>query len=150
MIEGVTIKPLKRIPDERGTVMKMQESTDGEFKGFGEVYFSTVYPGVVKGWHLHPDTWLNYCVVRGTIRLVIFDDRPDSPTRGLIQEILMGDENYCLVQIPPSVWNGFKGIGEVEAIVCDLTDKPHAADIIERLDPYDNELVDYDWSRKDR
>jgi dTDP-4-dehydrorhamnose 3,5-epimerase len=55
MIEGVIIKELLRIPDERGTIMKMQEASDSEFKGFGEVYFSTVYPGAVKGWHLHPE-----------------------------------------------------------------------------------------------
>ena len=150
MIQDVTIKPLKRMPDERGTVMKMQESTDPEFKGFGEVYFSTVYPGVVKGWHMHPETWLNYCVVHGMIKLVLFDDRPHSPTRGEIQEIFMGDDHYCLVQIPPGVWNGFKGVGDLEAIVCDLTDKTHADDVIERLEPHGGGPVAYDWSRKDR
>jgi len=150
MIADVVVKPLRRIPDERGTIMKMQESSDPEFKGFGEVYFSTVYPGVVKGWHMHPATWLNYCVVHGMIKLVLFDDRTGSATRGEVQEIFMGDENYCLVQIPPGVWNGFKCVGELEAIVCDLTDKTHAEDSIERLDPHTNERIPYDWSRKDR
>ena len=69
---------------------------------------------------------------------------------GEVQEVYMGDENYCLVQIPPGVWNGFKGVGEIEAIVCDVTDKTHAADEIERLDPHDNGVIEYDWSRKDR
>ncbi len=150
MIDGVVIKPLRRIPDERGTIMKMQESCDPEFKGFGEVYFSTVYPGVVKGWHIHEDTWLNYCVVHGMIKLVLFDDREGSATRGEVQEIFMGDDNYSLVQIPPRVWNGFKNIGESEAILCDLTDRTHAEDVIDRLDPHDNDVIAYDWSRKDR
>ncbi len=150
MIHEVTIKPLRKIPDERGTIMKMQESSDAEFKGFGEVYFSAVYPGVVKGWHMHPHTWLNYCVVSGMIKLVLFDGRQHSPTRGEVQEVFMGDEHYCLVQIPPGVWNGFKGIGQAEAVVCDLTDKTHADDAIERLDPHDNDVIPYDWSRKDR
>ncbi len=150
MIEDVTIKPLRRIPDERGTIMKMLEASDAEFKGFGEVYFSMVYPGVVKGWHLHPHTWLNYCVVSGMIKLVLFDDRAASSTRGEVQEIFMGDDNYCLVQIPPGVWNGFKGVSSAEAIVCDLTDRTHADDVIERLEPHGNGVIPYDWSRKDR
>jgi dTDP-4-dehydrorhamnose 3,5-epimerase len=150
MIDGVTIKGLRRIPDERGTIMKMQEVTDPEFRGFGEVYFSTIYPGAVKGWHLHPGTLLNYCVVRGMIKLVLFDDRVDSPTRGEVQEVFMGDEHHCLVQIPPGVWNGFKGIGEIEAIVCDLADHAHADDVHESLAPHDNGVIPYDWSRKDR
>ncbi|HEY5541321.1 MAG TPA: dTDP-4-dehydrorhamnose 3,5-epimerase family protein [Coriobacteriia bacterium] len=150
MIEGVNIKQLRRIPDERGTIMKMQEASDPEFKGFGEVYFSKVYPGVVKGWHCHPKAWLNFCVVSGTIKLVLFDDRENSSTRGELQEVFVGVDNYCLVQIPPGVWNGFKGAGSVEAIVCDLIDHTHADDHVERLDPHDNDTIPYDWSRKDR
>jgi dTDP-4-dehydrorhamnose 3,5-epimerase len=150
MIEGVTIKQLGRIPDERGKIMKMQEASDPEFRGFGEVYFSTVYPEVVKGWHMHPYTWLNYCVVHGMIKLVLFDDRPESPTRGEVQEIYMGDDNYCLVQIPPAVWNGFKCVGEFESILCDLADRVHADDVAEFLAPHDNGVIPYDWSRKDR
>ena len=150
MIEGVVVKPLARIPDERGTIMKMLESTDPEFKGFGEVYFSSVYPGVVKGWHLHPHTWLTYCVITGMIKLVLFDARPDSTTHGEIAEFFLGEDDYRLIQIPPGVWNGFKGVGTAEAIVCDVTDLTHADDVIERLDPHDNHVIEYDWSRKDR
>ena len=150
MIDGVVVKPLRRIPDERGTIMKMLEASDPEFKGFGEVYFSSVYPGVVKGWHLHPNTWLNYCVVTGMIKLVLFDDRDGSATRGELQELFIGESDYRLVQIPPGVWNGFKGIGQAEALVCDVTDRTHADDVIERLEPHDNGVIPYDWSRKDR
>ena len=60
MIDGVIIKKLRRICDDRGTIMQMQESSNEEFVGFGEIYFSTIYPGVVKGWHLHKKTTLNY------------------------------------------------------------------------------------------
>jgi len=150
MIDGVVVKPLAQIPDERGTIIKMQESTDPEFKGFGEVYFSTVYPGVVKGWHLHEANVLNYSVVRGAIKLVLFDDREGSATRGELQELFLGDKNRVLVQIPPMVWNGFKGIGTDEAIVCDLTSLPHGQDVMRRLDPHDNDVIEYDWARKDR
>jgi len=150
MIDGVIIKPLKRICDDRGTIMKMQEVTDDEFAGFGEIYFSTVYPGVVKGWHLHKNTVLNYTVISGMIKLVLYDNRENSKTKGEIMEIVMGEENYCLVQIPPNVWNGFKGVGNKTAIVADLTDKAHDVDIMERLDPLNNDIINYDWSLKFR
>src|SRR4029077_9112630 len=86
MIEGVGIRPLLQIPDERGKVMRMLRATDPDFKEFGEVYFSVVFPGAIKGWHLHKRMTINYAVPFGRIKLVLFDDRPSSPTRGEIQE----------------------------------------------------------------
>ncbi|MCQ2014184.1 dTDP-4-dehydrorhamnose 3,5-epimerase family protein [Clostridium butyricum] len=150
MIDGVIIKPLKRICDDRGTIMKMQESTDCEFVGFGEIYFSTIYPGVVKGWHLHKKTILNYCVISGMIKLVLYDNRDESKTKGQLMEIVMGDENYCLVQIPVNIWNGFKCVGNKTAIVADLTDLPHDPNDMVRLDPINNNIIEYDWSLRFR
>lgn len=150
MINGVIVKHLKKIPDDRGTIMKMQESCDDEFKGFGEIYFSTIYPGAVKGWHLHKNAVLNYAVIKGMIKLVLFDARKDSGTKGEIQEIYLGDRNYCLVQIPPNVWNGFKCVGNEEAIVADLINVIHKDDEMLRLDPHKNNIIKYDWSLKDR
>ncbi len=150
MIDGVIIKKLNKIPDERGCILKMMESSDNEFQGFGEIYFSIVYPEVVKGWHLHEKAFLNYAVIKGMIKLVLFDDRINSVTKGEIQEIFMGDQNYCLVQIPPQVWNGFKGIGTETAIIADLINCTHNEDIMQRLDPHNNNLIKYDWSRKER
>lgn len=150
MIDGVVIKPLKRIPDERGYIMKMQESCDDEFKGFGEIYFSTVYPNVVKGWHLHSKAILNYAVVSGMIKLVLFDNREGSSTKGNVMELFIGEQNYVLVQIPPNVWNGFKGIGDKMAIIADLITITHEDDTMERLDPHNNEIIPYSWKRNDR
>ncbi|WBW96646.1 dTDP-4-dehydrorhamnose 3,5-epimerase family protein [Oceanirhabdus sp. W0125-5] len=149
MIDGVIIKNLKRISDDRGTILKMQESCDSEFKGFGEIYFSTIYPGVVKGWHLHEKAILNYAVVKGMIKLVLFDNREGSKTKGELMEIYIGDKNYCLVQIPPKVWNGFKCVGNEEAIVADLITVIHKNDVMKRMNP-DNCFIDYDWSLKNR
>lgn len=148
MIEGVSIKPLKKIPDERGLIAHMIKKSDPEFKTFGEIYFSYVYPGVVKGWHIHTKMTLNYAVVHGMIKLVLYDDRKDSKTRGELMEIFIGDENYSLVTIPPHVWNGFKGIGTETAIVANFTDVAHDPDEIKRMDPLKNEVIKYDWSLK--
>ena len=93
MIDGVQVVPLKRIPDERGTVMHMLRATDPHFKQFGEIYFSTIYPGVIKGWHRHEVMTLNYACVSGRIKLVLYDDREDSNTRGELMEIFLGPDH---------------------------------------------------------
>jgi dTDP-4-dehydrorhamnose 3,5-epimerase len=149
MINGVHIKSLIRIPDERGCIMHMLRADDPEFDCFGEIYFSTVHPGVIKGWHRHREMTLNYAVVTGTIKLVLYDDREGSGTKGEIQEIFLGDENYSLVKIPPGIWNGFKGIGTKTAIVANCASLAHHPDEIERLDPL-TEQIPYDWALRHR
>jgi len=149
MIEGVIITPLKRIPDERGAVMHILKSSDPAFQGFGEVYCSTVYPGVVKGWHLHKRITLNYVVIRGTIKFVLYDGRAGSSTHGEVQEINMGDRNYVRVTVPPGVWNGFQGVGHDEAYVINITEMPHDPSEIERTDPFTKDIP-YSWPLKHR
>lgn len=147
MIEGVLVHPLRQIPDERGKVMHMLRVTDSHFERFGEIYFSLVYPGVVKGWHRHSRMTINYAVVAGAIKLVLYDDRPHSRSRGEIQEIVLGEAHYCLVKVPPMVWNGFKGIGTVPALVANCATIPHDPAEIERLDPT-SQQIPYQWDLK--
>lgn len=135
---GVRIKQLKKIPDDRGTIMRIADNKD--IKKFGQVYVSTVNPGVVKGWHYHKEMTLNYCVIRGMIKLVLHDGKD-------FQEVYMGDRNYCLVTIRPEIWNGFMGIGTKEAIVVNTVDIPYDVNEIVRA-PYDR--FRYDWSVKNR
>ena len=149
MIEGVGIRPLLQIPDERGKVMRMLRTSDPEFREFGEVYFSVVFPGAIKGWHLHRRMTINYAVPVGRIKLVLFDDRASSTTRGQVQEIFLGQDAYQLVTVPPFVWNGFKGYGSTEAVVCNCATIVHDPDEIERLDPF-SDRIPYDWSLKHR
>lgn len=149
MIHGVTIAPLLQIPDERGKVMRMLRKTDGQFVAFGEVYFSVVFPGAIKGWHLHRRMTINYAVPFGRVKLVLYDDRDGSPTRGELQEVFLGPDAYALVTVPPFVWNGFKGYGTTEAVVCNCATIVHDPDEIERLDPFDPRIP-YDWSLRHR
>ena len=146
-IHDVQITPLRRIPDERGAVFHMLREDSPAFERFGEIYFSTVYPGVVKGWHIHNRMTLNYAVPVGMIKLVCHDDREGSPTNGAIQEIHLGELAYSLVTIPPMVWNGFKGEGVIPALVANCATVPHDPDEIDRLDPFDNHIP-YDWALK--
>ena len=147
MIEGIAIRPLKQISDERGKVMHMLKRDDPWFEKFGEIYFSVVYPGAIKGWHLHKVMTLNYAVVSGIIKLVLYDDREGSPSRGQLQEIFTGQDNYALITIPPNVWNGFKGIGTAPAIVANCATIPHDPAEIVRLDPC-TKTIPYDWNLK--
>lgn len=150
MIDGVKIKSLKKIPDDRGQIMHIMKSSDEDYVKFGEVYCSSVYPGVVKGWHLHSKMTLNYVTLQGMIKFVLYDPREDSPTKGKIQEIYMGQDNYVRVTVPVGVWNGFMGVGTKEAFTINFTDIPHDPDEISRMDPHLNDLIKYDWSVIDR
>ncbi len=144
MIDGVKIIPLKQITDERGKILHMLRSDAEHFGGFGEIYFSVVHPGVIKGWHIHKKMTLNYAVPYGTIKLVLYDDRESSKTYGELHEIFLGPDNYCLVQIPPLVWNGFKGVGTTPSIVANCSTIPHDPDEIERKNP-DDPSIPYKW-----
>lgn len=147
MIEGVKITPLRQILDERGKVMHMLRCDNPHFERFGEIYFSFVHQGVIKGWHLHKRMTLNYAVPVGKIKLVLYDDREGSLTRGEITEIFTGPENYQLITIPPLVWNGVKGIAEVTSIIANCATLPHDPEEIARLNPFDKRIP-YDWGLK--
>jgi dTDP-4-dehydrorhamnose 3,5-epimerase len=145
VIDGVRITPLRRIPDERGAVLHMLRADDPHFEAFGEIYFSMVYPGVVKGWHLHKLMTLNYAVPVGVITLVLYDDRPSSPTEGEVMELRVGGDDYNLVTVPPLVWNGFRGEGDAPAFVANCATIPHDPDEIVRIDPNSPDIP-YSWA----
>ena len=144
MIKGVKIIKKKQILDERGKIMHMLSIKDKEFKKFGEIYFSCTYPRSIKAWHLHKKMTINYAIIFGKIKLVLFDDRKKSPTKGKIQEIFMSSENYSLVSIPPLIWNGFKGEANRQSIVANCATLPHRDDEIVRKPALDK-FIPYDW-----
>jgi len=129
--------------------MHIMKATDVGFKGFGEVYYSSINPGVVKGWHFHHNVTLNYVVLKGMIKFVLYDEREGSPTRGLVQEIFMGGQNYVRVTVPPRIWSGFKCIGKEPAFVCNVIDKPHDPAEAKRREIHDPGFP-YDWGKRDR
>ena len=149
MIDGVKIVPLKQIPDERGKVMHMLKSTDPHFTRFGEIYFSVIYPGVIKGWHLHKKMEINYAVPVGMIKLVLYDTRKNSSTKGELMELFIGEDNYVLVKVPIGVINGFKCVGTKPAYVANCANIPHDPNEIVRMDPLTKDIP-YDWSLKNK
>lgn len=141
---------LKVIPDERGRLMEILRSDDELFRGFGQVYITTAYPGVVKAWHYHQQQYDNFAVIQGMAKVVLYDPREDSPTHGEINEFFAGIHNPLLIQIPPRVYHGFKCISAEEAIVLNVPTNTYDYENPDeyRLDPH-NSGIPYDWSRKD-
>ncbi len=152
MIHDVKTKKLKVIPDDRGRLMEMLRADDDCFEEFGQVYLSTTYPGVVKAWHYHKLQKDNFVCVKGMVKLVLADTRDGSPTKGEINEFVIGEHNPVLVQVPIGVYHGWKCVGTEEAYVINTTTKTYNyKDPDEyRLDPHDNGLIPYDWATKDR
>jgi len=144
MIHDVKITTLKIISDNRGKVMHMLRSDSSIFKNFGEIYFSTIYANLIKGWHLHKEATLNYACVKGKVKLVLFDDRDSSPTRGKLYELILSPENYFLVTVPPNIWNGFKGLDKSESIIANCLTLPHNEKEMVRKEPNDKKF-NYNW-----
>ncbi len=150
LIEGVKIKKLKVIPDERGWLMEMLRCDDPFFQKFGQVYLTVAYPGVVKGWHYHRKQTDHFTVVSGMLKVVLYDDREGSPTRGEINEFFMGEHNPMLLVIPPLVLHGMKGIGTKPGYLVNVPTEPYDYENPDefRVHPHDNDIP-YDWGRKD-
>ncbi len=150
LIDGVRVKQLKVIADERGRLREMLRRDDELFLEFGQTYMTTMYPGVTKAWHYHKLQHDHFVCVHGMIKLAMYDERDGSPTKGVVNEFFLGQHNTQLVQIPPHVWHGFKNIGTGEAIVVNVTTKPYRYDEPDeyRLPAHENHIP-YDWARKD-
>ena len=144
MIDGVRLVPLRQITDDRGTVSHMLKATDPHFTGFGEIYFSSVYPGVVKAWKHHRRMTANYACVLGRVKVVLFDDREGSPSRGAVMEFHLGPEEYSLAVIPPRIWHGFQGLGRPASILANCASEPSDPDELDRREPEDG-AIPYAW-----
>ncbi len=149
MIDGVKVVALERIPDERGTIYHMLKRTDPHFIDFGEIYFSSIYSGIIKGWHRHMDMTLNYCCIHGRIKLVVFDERDGSSSKGEIMEVFLGPDHHALVVIPPDLWCGFKGMSDPFSLVANCCTHEHDPARSTRIDPFDNHIP-YDWNVRSR
>ena len=150
MIDGVMVKQLKVIPDERGRLMEILREDDDIYMRFGQVYLTTGYPGVVKAWHYHKVQFDHFCVVKGMMKVVLYDSREGTTTKGEVNEFFLGDHQQQLVVIPPHVWHGFKNIGEDESLILNVTTHPYRHDAPDeyRVDPHDCHIP-YAWARKD-
>ena len=150
MIDGVMVKKLRAIPDERGRLMEILRSDDEIFEGFGQTYITTALPGVVKAWHYHKLQDDHFCVLIGMMKVALYDARETSPTRGEVNEFFMGVHNPMVLRIPAGVYHGFKCISETEAMCLNTPTRTynHQEPDEYRL-PAHTDQIPYDWNRRD-
>lgn len=146
MIQGLKIKKLKYIADERGRLMEILRHDDKIFKKFGQLYITTNYPGVVKAWHYHKKQVDNICCVKGKIQIALYDSRNNSKTKGQVNEFIIGEDNPMLISIPSRIHHGWKCVSKVESIVISLPTKAYNYENPDeyRLPP-DTKEIPYKW-----
>ncbi|MCJ7648708.1 MAG: dTDP-4-dehydrorhamnose 3,5-epimerase family protein [Candidatus Lokiarchaeota archaeon] len=149
LIDGVIIKKLSPILDERGYLQECFRSDWVVFQKFGQAYITVAFPNVVKAWHLHKLQTDNMVCLKGNGKLVLSDNRENSSTYKKNNEIFFGEKNPILVTIPPNVWHGFKATGSKEILVLNVpTELYNYSEPDEYRLPYDSEEIDYDWDIK--
>lgn len=148
MIEGVKVKKLKIIPDDRGRLMEILRCDDDIFKKFGQVYMTTARPGVVKAWHYHKKQDDNFTCISGKMRLALYDARKNSATHGKVNEFTISLEDPMLVHIPKGVYHGFKCVSDTEAVIINTVTVPYNYKNPDeyRINPYDKDIP-YDWRK---
>jgi dTDP-4-dehydrorhamnose 3,5-epimerase len=150
LIEGVRVRKLRLIPDERGYLMEMLRSDWEEFEQFGQTYITAVYPGTVKAWHYHQNQTDHFICVHGMAKVVLYDAREGSATHGDINEFFMGDQNPLLVKIPKGVYHGFKGISSDITLIVNVPTQLYRYDQPDEYRfPAHSENIPYDWARQD-
>jgi len=148
MIEGVNIKQLDVHKDERGRLMEILRSDDDIFVKFGQVYVTTAKPGFIKAWHYHKKQVDNFTCIKGRIKLVLYDNRDGSKTKGRLQEFLISmEDNPIVVQIPQNVYHGFESACDDESTVINVCTEPYDHENPDeyRL-PFDTADIDYKWN----
>ena len=145
-IEGVIIKNLRVIPDERGWLMEILRCDDPQFREFGQVYLSTAYPNVVKAWHYHKKQTDNFTCVKGMMKVVLYDAREKSATYRQLMELFIGERNPALITVPPGVYHGFKAIGTETAFFISIPTIPYNyKEPDEYRFPPDTSEIPYEW-----
>lgn len=149
MINGVVTKVLRKNADERGYLMEILRKDDPIFEGFAMVYVSMNYPQVIRAWHYHKLQDDHFCVVHGMCKVVLYDAREDSPTRGEVNEFFLGEDNPLLLRIPVGVYHGYKTIGVKPSLLLNFPTKLYNYDQPDEYRvPYNDPSIPYDWGLK--
>lgn len=125
MIRDILVTPLKRIPVDKGDVLHALKSQEESFKGFGEAYFSLLHPGAIKGWKKYHQMTSNLIVPKGKVRFVLRDDRESSADFQEMMEVIIGDDHYARLTIPPGIWTAFQGLDQSENMILNIASIPH-------------------------
>ena len=147
LIDGVAVKELVRHPDERGFFEEILRGSDAFFaEGFGQLSHSFMHEGVVKAWHVHATQVDWWYVVRGTVKVALYDKRQTSKTYKELNEFILGDEAVkpLVLKIPAGVAHGLKVLkGPTDLIY--VTSGEYNKEKEEGRIPYDDPSIGYDW-----
>lgn len=136
LIDGVLVTPQKRILNPKGDILHAMKRSGAGYAGFGEAYFSTVHPGVIKGWKRHRSATLNLVVPVGVVRFVIYDDRQKSASVGQFLDVTLGEENHARLTVSPGLWVAFTGMKEGLNMLLNISNEEH--------DPAEADNIDLD------
>lgn len=145
LIHGVVIRQQPTQTDGRGTLCEILDLRWGVAdEPIVSVYQFTIRPGKAKGWHLHRLHDDRIFVSRGEIKVVLYDDRDDSPTKGLVNEIHRSELRRDLMVIPSGVFHAHQNVGETDALLVSMPTRAydHADPDVYRL-PLDTDLIPY-------
>ena len=132
-IHDIALHPQRIIPTEGGAVLHAMKAGDNTFCGFGEAYVSEITGGSIRAWKRHQRMTLNLVVVQGSVRFVIHDDRPGSPTQGRFHEVLLSrDKNHARLTVPPLLWLGFQGIAQPTSMLLNIANLEHDPEEVDR------------------
>ena len=149
MIKGVEIKQLTKHADERGYLMELMRCDDAIFRKFGQAYVSLNYPGVVRGWHYHKKQDDYFAVVKGMVKVALYDAREGSPTQGQVNEFFLGEQNNILLKIPVGVMHGYKTVSTEPSLLVNFPTEPYdPQEPDEYRLPWDTDEISYDWDIK--
>lgn len=147
MIEGVRLRPLVRHEDVRGSLTEILRSDWPEFTHFGQAIVTVNLPQVIRGWHWHERQTDTIVVIDGLAKVPLYDARPDSPTRGTVEEHVLGGANLAALVVPPGVWHGYKTVSAGPAVILNFFDQVYdPAHPDEGRAPHDAPGVPYDWN----
>lgn len=129
-IDGVVVRYQRPIEDRRGEVLEVYRPSWGvDEEPLVYVYQVRIRPGAVKGWVRHEIQADRLFMIAGALRWALFDDRPGSPTHGLVNDLVLSDRAPALLIIPRGVWHAVQNIGVADAIFLNMPTQPynHAA-----------------------
>lgn len=147
MIDGVVIKKINKHTDERGFFAEIVKFGEKTFHEVFQTSYSETKPGVIKAWHIH-DYWEIWCVIKGRAKVVLYDMRPDSLTKGKTQIIYTGEDNMMVIAIPGEVAHGYKPLGKkTMGIIYHASEAYNPKNVTIRTIPYNDPTIGFNWSK---
>ena len=147
MIEGVVIKKVVKHGDERGFFAELVKFGEDNFHEVLQTSYSETKPGIIKAWHVH-DYWEIWCIIKGQASVVLYDMRPDSPTKCQKDVIETGEDNMMVIAIPGNVAHGYKPFGDKNmGIIYHASEAYNPKNITIRTIPYDDPDIAFHWDK---